>query len=306
MNVGLIDVDGRNFPNLALMKLSAWHKSQGDLVCWYDPFNRFDRVYKSKVFGFTHDFNDCIQADEVVGGGTGYAIRGGSEYDHSKDKPLPDEVEHVMPDYSLYNITDTAFGFLTRGCPRRCPFCIVSNKEGCKSRKVADINEFWSGQRNITLCDPNILACKECGDLLEQLARSRAWVDFNQGLDARLMTEAKAKALGEIKVKEIHFAWDDYKQGDAVLRGLELYHRHAKRKPHGHKRVVYTLVNFDTTIEQDLERIYTLRRLGFWAYVMIYNKTNAAPIYKRMQRWVNNRFIFAKCENFDDYLKRTL
>lgn len=135
-----------------------------------------------------------------------------------------------------------------------------------------------------------------------QLAKSGAWVDFNQGLDARLMTEAKADALGEIKVKEIHFAWDDYKQGDAVLRGLGIYKQYAKRKPHGHSCIVYTLVNFDTTLEQDLERIYTLRRLGYWAYVMVYDKTHAAPVYKRLQRWVNNRFIFAKCEKFEDYL----
>lgn len=305
MNVGLIDVDGRNFPNLALMKLSAWHKSHGDRVCWYDPFSHFDLVYKSKVFGFTQDFNECIQADEVISGGTGYAVRGGSEYYPSKDKPLPDEVEHIMPNYSIYNITDTAYGFLTRGCPRHCPFCIVGDKEGTRAVKVADLSEFWSGQRNIVLNDPNILACKDSDELLGQLARSSAWVDFNQGLDARLMTEAKAEALGEIKVKEIHFAWDDYKQGDAVLRGLEIYKKHAKRKPHWHNSIVYTLVNFDTTLEQDLERIYTLRSHGFWAYVMVYNKPKSAPIYRKLQRWVNNRFIFAKCDNFNDYLKLT-
>lgn len=306
MNIGLIDVDGRNFPNIALMKLSAWHKSQGDRVGWYDPFSRFDLVYKSKVFGFTPDFNDCIQADEVVSGGTGYAISGGSGYEKTKDKPLPYEVEHAMPDYSLYNIKDTAYGFLTRGCPRHCPFCIVGDKEGTKSVKVADLNEFWSGQRNIVLNDPNILACNEWADLLSQLAQSRSWVDFNQGLDARLMTEAKAEAIGEIKVKEIHFAWDDYKQGDAVLRGLEIYKKHAKRKPHGHNSIVYTLVNFDTTIEQDLERIHILRELDFWAYVMVYDKQNADPVYRKMQRWVNNRFVFAKCDNFNDYLKKNL
>ena len=154
------------------------------------------------------------------------------------------------------------------------------------------------------LCDPNILACKDSDGLLYQLARSSAWVDFNQGLDARLMTEGKAEALGEIKVKEIHFAWDDYKQGDAVLRGLEIYKKNAKRKPHGHNCIVYTLVNFDTTIEQDLDRIYTLRRLGYWAYVMVYDKTNADPIYRKMQRWVNNRFIFAKLsDEIDEYKK---
>lgn len=297
MKIGLIDVDGHNYPNLALMKISAWQKSQEHHVEWYDGLSHYDVVFKSKVFDFSPDWIQCIDADIVIEGGTGYGL----ENDH----PLPYHIEHCYPDYSLYGITDTAYGFLTRGCPRQCPFCIVGDKEGTKSVKVADLPEFWSGQRNIVLNDPNILACKDSDDLIGQLARSSAWVDFNQGLDARLMTEAKAEALGEIKIKEIHFAWDDYKQGDAVLRGLEIYKKHAKRKPHGHNCIVYTLVNFDTTIEQDLDRIYTLRSLGFWAYVMVYNKPKSAPIYRKLQRWVNNRFIFAKCDNFNDYLKQT-
>lgn len=297
MKIGLIDVDGHNFPNLAIMKISAWHKAEHHHVEWCDGLSHYDVVFKSKVFTFSKDWNYHLDADIVIRGGTGYGL----ENDH----PLPYHIEHTYPDYSIYNIKDTAYGFLTRGCPRHCPFCIVGDKEGTKSVKVADISEFWSGQRNIVLNDPNILACNEWEDLLLQLAKSGACVDFNQGLDARLMTEAKADALGEIKVKEIHFAWDDYKQGDAVLRGLEIYNKHAKRKPHGHNCIVYTLVNFDTTLEQDLERIYTLRSLGFWAYVMVYNKPESAPIYRKLQRWVNNRFIFAKCDNFNDYLKQT-
>lgn len=293
MKIGLIDVDGHNYPNLALMKISANHKRLGNDVEWCDGLSHYDVVFMSKVFDFSPDYTQCLDADVIIRGGTGYGLE--------NDQPLPYHIEHSMPDYSLYNIHDTAYGFLTRGCPRHCQFCIVGDKEGTKSVKVAQLNEFWSGQRNIVLNDPNILACKEWPDLLSQLAASRSWVDFNQGLDARLMTEAKAEALGEIKVKEIHFAWDDYKQGDAVLRGLEIYKKHAKRKPHGHNSIVYTLVNFDTTLEQDLERIYTLRRLGYWPYVMIYDKPNAAPIYRRLQRWVNNRRIFAKVERFEDY-----
>lgn len=298
MKIGLIDVDGHNYPNLALMKISAKHKRMGNEVEWCDGISQYDVVFMSKVFSFTPDWTQCLDADVIIRGGTGYGL----ENDH----PLPYHIEHSMPDYSLYNIKDTAYGFLTRGCPRHCPFCIVGEKEGLKSNKVADLNEFWSGQKNIVLNDPNILACKDWADLLSQLAASRSWIDFNQGLDARLMTEAKAEAIGEIKVKEIHFAWDDYRQGDAVLRGLEIYKKHAKRKPHGHNSIVYTLVNFDTTIEQDLERIYTLRKLGFWAYVMVYDKQHADPVYRKMQRWVNNRFVFAKCDNFNDYLKKNL
>ena len=305
--IGLIDIDGHNYPNLALMKISAHHKSQGDTVEWYDGLSHYDTVYASKVFSFTPDYTQHINADQVIRGGTGYALHGpgGLDFNPLEDKPLPYEIEHSYPDYSLYNIRDTAHGFLTRGCPRGCHFCIVGDKEGTRSVKAADLDEFWSGQRNIILNEPNILACKEWPDLLSQLAQSQSYVDFNQGLDARLMTREKAQALGEIKIKEIHFAWDDYNQKNSVLKGLEIYKKHAKRKPHNHNAIVYTLVNFNTTIEQDLDRIYTLRQLGFWAYIMVYDKQNAKPIYKKLQRWCNNRFIFAQCPNFNDYLTST-
>lgn len=152
MRIGLIDVDGHNFPNLALMKLSAYHKSKGDDVEWYMPFSdRYNRVYVSKVFSFTPDYDLCINADEVIRGGTGYAIslvNGKEVYDRSKDTSLPYEVEHIYPDYNLYpNNNDTAYGFLTRGCPRGCQFCIVAGKEGKQSVKVADLSEFWGGRK---------------------------------------------------------------------------------------------------------------------------------------------------------------
>lgn len=152
MKVGLIDVDGHNYPNIPLMKLSAWHKKQGDSVEWYEPMfsGHCDRVYMSKVFSFTPDYEWCIDADEIIQGGSGYAISlvdGKEVYDSSKDTPLPYEIEHIYPDYSLYGITDTAYGFLTRGCPRGCSFCHVEEKEGRASRKVADLNEFWDGQK---------------------------------------------------------------------------------------------------------------------------------------------------------------
>lgn len=146
-NIGLIDVDSHNYPNLALMKLSAWHKKQGDRVEWYDFTQHYDRVYMSKVFSFTPDYGYVINADEVVKGGTGYAIHGagGEHYVQDEDKVLPDEIEHIMPDYSLYGIKDTAYGFLTRGCPRGCQFCIVGKKEGLCSCKVANLSEFFTG-----------------------------------------------------------------------------------------------------------------------------------------------------------------
>jgi hypothetical protein len=307
--IGLIDVDGRNFPNIALMKLSAWHKGQGDTVEWYSPFDeRYDIVYKSKVFSFTPDFDDAINADRVVKGGTGYCIElvDGREVFHpEKDEPLPKEVEHIYPDYSLYpTLTkDTAYGFLTRGCPRGCDFCIVGKKEGRCSRKVANLDEFWRGQKRIVLCDPNILACKEWKELLQQLIETRAEVDFNQGLDIRLMTEEKAQMLSQVRIKEIHFAWDRYEDKDIILPKLEMFARVSDMRLQSHKAIVYTLVNFDTTFEQDLERIYTLRDMGYWAYVMVYNRGGADSKYGQLQRWVNNRIIFAKCEKFEDYEK---
>lgn len=307
--IGLIDVDGTGrFPNIALMKISAWHKRNGDAVEWYDPMfaGHFDTVYLSKVFSFTPDYEFPIDADEIIKGGSGYCIRlenGKEIFDESKNTNLPYEIEHIYPDYSIYpELTqDTAFGFLTRGCPRGCDFCIVGKKEGRCSVKVADLSEFWNGQRKIVLCDPNILACKDWRELLQQLIDSGAEIDFNQGLDIRLMTEEKARLLNQIKIKEIHFALDRYQDKEKILPKLKLFASITKHSPHAHKAIVYTIVNFDTTIEQDLERIYTLRDLGYWPYVMIYDKEHCQRVYKNMQRWVNNRFIFAKCKRFEDY-----
>lgn len=295
MNIGLIDVDGHNFPNLALMKISAWHKAQGDDVEWWWGFGQYDRVYMSKVFDstYTPDTPEPLNAKEIFKGGTGYGL----------DNVLPDEIEHIYPDYSLYpELTkDTAYGFLTRGCPRGCHFCIVGAKEGLRSRKVADLSEWWIGQKNIKLLDPNILACRERMDLLEQLAESRAWVDFTQGLDARLLTKENIEAINNIKLKEIHFAWDYMSESAAVLRGLELYKGLATRKPHGSYATVYCLTNYDTTMDDNLYRIYTLRDMGYNPYVMIYDKPHAPREVRLLQRWCNNRLIFRAEPDFNKY-----
>lgn len=311
--IGLIDVDGgKSFPNLALMKISAWHKAQGDDVSWYNPFDGwYDDVYLSKVFSFTPDYDYYINATNIHRGGTGYCIDlvDGKEVFHKeRDHELPYEVEHIYPDYSIYpQLTkDTAFGFLTRGCPRGCSFCIVAGKEGRCSRKVADLSEFWNGQKKIVLCDPNILACPDWKDLLTQLRDSHALVDFNQGLDIRMMTRERIDLLNQIKIAEIHFAWDRYQDKDLILPKFKMFSEHTtiRKKNTEHAAIVYTLVNFDSTLEQDLERIYTLRDLGFWAYVMIYDKEHCDPIYKALSRWVNNRFVFAKCPRFEDYTQK--
>ena len=310
--IGLIDVDGHNFPNLPLMKLSAWHKRQGDSVEWYEPLMHgfpnepLDKVYMSKVFSFTPDYEYHVNAKEVIKGGSGYCISlvdGKEVYDKSMDIDLPAEVEHIYPDYSVYGIEDTAYGFLTRGCPRGCNFCHVEAKEGRKSFKVADLSEFWNGQKNIVLCDPNILACKEWKSLLQQLIDSKAWIDINQGLDIRLMTEEKAEMIKAMKVKELHFAWDRYEDKEMIVPKFKMFKEVTQIDIR--RLVVYVLCNFDTTIEQDLERIYTLRDMGYWAYVMLYDKEHIPRSHKlrKMARWVNNRYIFAKCNTFEEYLE---
>lgn len=297
MRIGLIDVDGHNFPNLALMKISAYHKARGDYVEWCIPLLHYDIVYQSKVFDSTYsaDIDYVPQADKIIKGGTGYDL-------HSV---LPDEIEHQYPDYSLYSelTKDTAFGYLTRGCPRGCHFCIVAEKEGRYSHKVADLTEFWRGQKHIKLLDPNILACREHIDLLQQLAASKAYVDFTQGIDARLLNKDNILIINRIKLKNIHFAWDYMSEEKAVLKGLNLYAQLAKRKPHGRYGGVYVLTNYDTSIKDDLYRVYTLRDMGYDPYVMIYDKPNAPRIIKDLQRWVNSKIIFNSCKTFENYLE---
>lgn len=288
MRIGLVDVDGHNFPNLALMKLATYHKQRGDEVEWAFPLLPYDRVYMAKVFTFTQDDITAYQTDDIVRGGTGYDLQG----------KLPADVENCYPDYSIYGITDTAYGYLTRGCPRGCRFCIVAEKEGKQSKKVANLENFWRGQKYIKLLDPNLLACPDWKELMQQLSDSKAQVDFTQGLDIRLMTAEKADMIRQCKVKILHFAWDN-PEDELTFEKLKEY-RKAFALPDD-KCKVYVLTNFNSTHEQDLERVYRLRDIGYDPFVMVYEKWNAPKETRRLQRWCNNKIIFRAEPDFAKY-----
>ena len=312
MKIGLIDVDGHRFPNLPLMKLSAWHKAQGDSVEWYEPLfsGHMDKVYMSKVFSFTPDYEYFVDADEVIKGGSGYCIElvnGKEVYHKERDTELPYEIEHIYPDYSIYfgrikDMEQTAFGFCSRGCPRGCSFCHVKSKEGLRSHKVADLSEFWRGQKYISLCDPNVFACKEWKDIFQQLIDSGAYIDFNQGLDIRLMTREKAEMLKQVKIKKVHFAYDRYQDKETIE---PKFRELAEVTGWKHDKVqVYVLFNFDTTPEQDMERILFLRsECNFSPYVMCYDREHIQKdsYQQHLQRWVNNRYLFWTVKTFDEY-----
>lgn len=312
MQVGLWN-DSTHFPNLCSMKISAWCKSKGENVELFDSSNRYDLIYASKIFTETRepDF------------GSTPVIRGGSGYDlHNK---LPEEIEHIYPDYSLYPQFNFALGVLTRGCPRvnhaisRGGFCLTPDKDGCKTRKVADLSEFWNGQKEICLLDQNLLAAPERKELLQQLIDSKATVVFDGGMDIRFVNDDIIEMLKQVKVKDYHFAWDDPTENLAPKFRQVAESGLIKKDYCG----VYCLTNFWSTTEQDLHRIYTLRSLGYEPYVMIYDKQRFVTDKGRwrkgveesfsveqlrrfktcqhLQRWCNSQLLIKSIPNFNDY-----
>lgn len=301
MNVGLIDVDGTTFPNLVLMKLSAYYKAQGhsvellkprDVLLGQSLFTPYDHLIGACVFDWNFPIVEELRKHgaHIAGSGT------------DSKEVLPDNVEHIMPDYSLYGISDTAYGYLTRGCPRGCPFCIVAGKEGRKSVSHSELSEWWSGQKFIKLLDPNLLANERHEQYLQSLIESGAQVDFTQGLDARLLTDSNIGLLHRIRIKRLHFAWDNPR--DTVTpKQLERF-MVARVNPHDTDYVkynVYVLTNYWSTLDEDLHRVYWLRDHGYNPYVMIYDKAHAPIEIRRLQRWVNNRVIFRSTEKFEEY-----
>lgn len=306
MKIGLIDVDGKKYPNLALMKISAWHKSQGDSVDWWFCFDDYDIVYMSKVFSDTYssDIPEPVNADCVIHGGSGYAIQtidGFEIYDKDKDPDLQECVARMFPDYELYpDLTaGKAFGRLTEGCPKKCLWCHVSNMQGIVTRQVCELDEFWAGQPLINLMDANLLACPDREKILLRLMESKAKINFEQGLDIQRMDDDAIDILNRCRISRYHFAWDD----PNVDLSDKFYEVGQKLKiKDKSRRIVYVLTNFGwCNVVDTLERIYILRGLGFDPYVMIYNKPAAPRILKDIQRWCNNKIIFGACPIFEDY-----
>ena len=308
MKIGLIDVDGHHFPNLALMRISAWHKRQGDEVeWWWSDFIHYDIVYMSKIFSdaYSPDKPQPMNADKVIKGGTGYCIHleGGVEvYDKSKDTQLPSEIEHMFPDYSIYPQFDFAVSMTSRGCPRGCAFCHVAAKEGRCSRKVADVKDFWCGQSHIEVLDPNITACREKRDLFQQYRETGATINFNQGLDIRCINEADIEDINRMRIVKMHFAWDN--PNDNLEEKFRNFAKGFRRK--SNIGMVYCLTNFEDVsvqehIDRALMRVYSLRDMGFDPYIMVYNKPSAPKEIRHLQRWCNNKVIFKSVPKFEDY-----
>ena len=297
MNIGLLSVDS-DYPNLALMKISSWHKSQGDRVTWYNPFDEYDIVYMSKIFSFTPDFRQYMtNARRICKGGTGYDI-------HSR---LLEGMEFVTPDYSIYpSINDkTAYGFLTRGCSNQCKWCVVPRKEG-NIQPYMDVEDIAvDGRKNLILMDNNVLASDYGISQLEKIAQKGYRVDFNQGLDARLVDDSIAKILARIKwIKRIRFGCDTPKQIEECAKACRLIENH------GYKGEFF----FYCIILDDFEEAF--RRINYWRikgkkYIVQaqpYRDINSSSMFipqwqKDMAHWANRKELFRSCD-FRDFEPR--
>ncbi len=290
MRVGLHDSDKTGFPNLALMKISAWHKAQGDIVEWWIPMLEWDKVYSSKVFTFTPE--EMLLSPDTIKGGTGYGI-----YDD-----LPDEIDAMFPDYSIYPDVDYAIGFLTRGCIRRCPWCVVPRKEGGirPYRTWQEIKR--PDSRDIVLMDNNILACPHGVEQLESMVGQKVRIDINQGLDARLITDDISELLSRLKwIRFIRMSCDTDAMLPVVLAAIEKLKRHGVPAS---KVFVYTLVQ---DIESAERRVLALRAAGADPFAQPYRdfEKNLPPTdeQRAFARWVNHKAVFKTVKSFADYRK---
>ena len=289
LKIGLIDVDGHNgFPNLALMRISSFHKTQGDHVEWWNGFQHYDRVYMSKVFTFSPDMNTVIDADEIIRGGTGYKDYGS----------LPGDIETIKPDYTIYPHFKNAIGFLTRGCIRNCPWCIVPTKEGYIHPTATWREIKRPDSRCIMFLDNNVLACSHGLQQIDEMGHEKVWVDFNQGLDARLITPGVAKLLSKLHwIRFVRLACDTsamlpvIKQATAYLQeaGVPQWRLWA-----------YALVQ---DVQEAEMRVIALREMGITPFAQPYRDFDGGePTVEQRQfaRWVNQKRLFKSC-TFAEY-----
>jgi len=312
--IGLIDVDGK-LPNLALMKISTYYKGLGEDVEFVQEDRDYEKIYASCLF--TWNRKTCIEllekyGDKLVLGGTGWDfIEANGKLVEVTHTELPEEIENSKPDYYLYTvdmiyekackggiatkvsklkkaqtIVDMGIGFTSRGCVNNCRFCIVPKKEG-KLHKVAGIKDIINPRSNIiTLYNSNLPAQEDCIDILHEIRDRKLKVDLSQGIDVRLLTEEKAKALSEVNhLRSLHYAWDLMESESKVIEGIKLLKKFVKPWKH----MCFILTGFNTSFDEDMYRIKKLQELGIKPYVMKYNKRTDDIRLNQLAGWVNSR-----------------
>lgn len=301
MRIGLHDAEkehfkrGKKYPNYALMKISAWHKAQGDEVEWWNAERQYERVYSSKIFDFTPANTDLPVS----------TIRGGSGYpDIPIGQELPTEIDRMYPDYSIYPECDYAIGYLTRGCPNRCRWCCVPFKEG-QIRPYRLWQEVVRPDTDkLVLMDNNILACNHGIEQLESLIGSGYRIDLNQGMDARLVDDHIARILARLKwFRFIRFSCDQKSQIEPIRQAIELLGRYGV-KPY--RIFIYLLVT--DNIDDAAERVEALK--GFKAinlYAQAERNGRLGVIPSKAQLEFQQRYMYSGCyrkETWREYCQR--
>lgn len=295
-NIGIYDVDSK-IPNLALMKISAYHKKKGDNVEHYLPLlaDHYDKIYASKIFKFS---DDSFLTDKMIIGGTGIDLQ----------TNLPPEIEKLQPDYSLYDYPHN-IGFTMRGCRLKCAFCVVPQKEG-GPKPSNTIPEIWTQRTSdfVVLLDNDFFGNPLWKERVKEIQENKLKINFCQGLNIRNIKPDQAEALSNInfrtlsgKTKQVNFAWDDERHEKLIHKGIETLLK-AGIKPY--QMGFYVLIGFNSTHEQNIRRVKILKDYGCEPYVMPYNKND--NYQKRFARWVNHKAIFkaVEWEQYEDTKRR--
>lgn len=283
MKIGIYDVDS-TIPNLALMKLSAWHKQRGDNVSMYLPLaaSTYDRIYASKIFDFSEPAD--IDPARMVIGGTGWDMH----------ITLPPEIEGTTPDYGIYKYKHN-IGFTMRGCRLKCSFCVVPEKEG-KPRSTNTIGEIWTQResRFLMLLDNDFFGGPEWSTRIDEILEFDLRVNFSQGLNIRNLKPHQAAALASVNFRDssnnkrrVYFAWDDPRHEKLIHKGIQTCTDNGIKTS---QMAFYILIGYHSTEDEDLRRVEILRDYGCSPFVMPYNKSD--PYQNRFARWVNHKAIF--------------